>query len=132
MEMVANQAAKPLKKGGKKNNNHQFWNSRIAGSLSCSVTPLASSPGARLEPCSGGTSRSLMEQLYGKPVELGPGSTRGAGFQAGHDSSPPMWSWGPAEPEGWGTSGVGVLVGFGSCTAQEVVVQVGCRSSMEM
>jgi hypothetical protein len=42
---IANQAAKSLKKGEKKrkNNNYQFWNSRIAGSLS-SVTPLASSP----------------------------------------------------------------------------------------
>jgi hypothetical protein len=45
-DQTPNQAAKPLKKGGEKRtkrNNHQFWNSRIAGSLSCSVTPLASS-----------------------------------------------------------------------------------------
>jgi hypothetical protein len=50
-DQTANQAAKSLKRGGKEkkrknnnNNNLQFWNSRIAGSLSCSVTPLASSP----------------------------------------------------------------------------------------
>jgi hypothetical protein len=49
-DQIAKEAAQPLKKGGKKkkennnNNNHHFWNSRIAGCLSCSVTPLVSSP----------------------------------------------------------------------------------------
>jgi hypothetical protein len=40
-DQTVNQVAKPLKKGGKKrkNNNHQFWNGRITGSLSYSVTP---------------------------------------------------------------------------------------------
>jgi hypothetical protein len=38
VDQIANHATKPLKKGGNKNNNHQFWNSRIAGSLS-SITP---------------------------------------------------------------------------------------------
>jgi hypothetical protein len=35
-EMVGDQTANQagLKKGGKKNNNHQFWNSKITGSLS--------------------------------------------------------------------------------------------------
>jgi hypothetical protein len=44
-DQTANQAAKPLKEEEKikRKKNHQFWNSKIAGSLSCSVTPLASS-----------------------------------------------------------------------------------------
>jgi hypothetical protein len=46
-DQIANQAVKPLKKGGKKEKrkkNHQFWNRKIAGSLICSVTSLVSSP----------------------------------------------------------------------------------------
>jgi hypothetical protein len=39
-EQTTNQAAKPLKKGGKK--NHQFWNSKIVGLVV--FTSLASTP----------------------------------------------------------------------------------------
>jgi hypothetical protein len=42
-DQTANQIAKPFKKGEKeKEKNHQFWNSRIAGSVL--ISPLASSP----------------------------------------------------------------------------------------
>jgi hypothetical protein len=39
-DQTTNQAAKPLKKGGKK--NHQFWNSKIVGLVV--FTSLASTP----------------------------------------------------------------------------------------
>jgi hypothetical protein len=84
-DQTANQAAKPLKKVEK--NNHQFWNSRIAGlvvfsSLVCSLVCVCLL--SSLDPSSGGPSRSLVERLSGKPVELGRAPPEGQGsWQAG-------------------------------------------------
>jgi hypothetical protein len=79
-DQTVNQTSKPLKKGEKK--NHQFWNSRIAGlvvfsslvSSSVCVCLLGT-----LEPNSGGPSRSLVDHLSGKPVELGPAKPKRLG-----------------------------------------------------